>query len=86
MKELNKTAVELINELELDNAEFYADCKVFELPARNQNESSMFLIVDGHSVENIICEKTWWNYDMATDEYLDFLESEFGNNNLTTGF
>lgn len=86
MKELTKTAVELINELKLDNAEFYSDCKVFELEARNQNESSMFLLIDGHTVENVICEKAWWNYEMATDEFLTHLEEVYVNNNLMTGF
>ena len=86
MKQLNKTAVELINELELDSAEFYTDCKVFELEARNQNESTMYLLVDGNTVENVICEKTWWNYEMATDEFLTYLEDVYSNNNLMTGF
>ena len=85
MKELNKTASEFINELELDNAEFYEDCKVIEVPKFNQDDSQMYFIMsNGFYIENVICEKTWWNSDMATKEYLSQLDDFCAPNNLVT--
>ena len=84
MKELNKTAVELINELELDNAEIYADCVVIEVPRFNQDDSQMYILVDEFGyIENTICGKEWWNPDMATKEYLSELDDFCYSNKLT---
>lgn len=80
MKELTKTAVELINELELDNAEYYEGCIVIEEIV--DNTRILFLVEDQYVI-GYIRGNEWYIPTACSIEFMIELINLFNKNNWT---